>query len=121
MKFKKFLSGSQLAHNPWFKRLMVAGFLFLMGQALVIVLSFSYLPSSLPLFYSRPWGTAQLASKITLWLFPFLTTIVFIFNLVLAHLLFTAERILSTILIVSATVFAFLTLFTQIKIVLLFY
>lgn len=121
MKFKKFLPDSQLARDPVLKKLMTTGLLFLIGQIAAVVLSFSRLPPSLPLFYSRLWGATQLAPKTTLWLLPFLTTFFFILNLVLAHFFFATEKILSTVLIVATTVFAFLVLFTQAKIVLLFY
>lgn len=121
MKFKKFLPDSQLTRDPGLKKLVIAGFLFLALQIGVVFLFFSRLPPSLPLFYSRPWGALQLAKKSTLWLFPFLTTLFFILNLVLAHFLFSTEKILSTVLAVAATAFAFLVLFTEIKIIILFY
>ena len=121
MKFKKFLPSSQLARDSFIKKLIPIGFLFLFLQFILALVFFRRLPSVVPLFYSRPWGIAQLAKKTTFWLFPFLTTIIFILNLALAHFLFAAEKILSEVLIVAAVVFAFLILFTQIKIILLFY
>jgi len=120
MKFKKFLPTSQLTRYPVVKRLVTLGFLFLLFQTMLNLLLLSRLPSLLPLFYSQSWGIAQLAKKTTLWLLPFLTTIVFILNLVLAHFLFGTEKNLSWALIITTVVFAFLILFTQIRIILLF-
>ena len=121
LKLKKFLPSSKLGGDPGLKKLVGFGLVFLIVQVGMIVFSYSRLPPSVPLFYSRPWGMAQLAEKTTLWLFPFVTTLILLVNLVLAHFLFTAEKILATILIASGTTFAFLVLFTEIKIILLFY
>lgn len=120
MKFKKFLPSSKLTQELSIKRFVLIGFLFLSLQIILTFSFFSRLPSTLPLFYSQPWGATQLANKTTLWLLPFLTTIIFILNLILAHSLFPTEKILSEILIVTTAVFAFLILFTQIRIILLF-
>lgn len=121
MKFKKSLPRSRLARDPTVKKLIIACLSFLLLQIILALTLLSRLPSPLPLFYSQPWGAAQLARKSTFWLFPFLTTVVFILNLVIAYFLFAKEKTLSWILIITIILFTFLILFTQLKIILLFW
>jgi hypothetical protein len=97
----------------------LAGLACLLLQMSLLILAQSHLPPEVPLFYSHPWGKLQLASKTTLWLLPFSTTLVFILNLVLANLVSRQERLLAKILIGTGVSFSFLATYTLIKIVML--
>jgi hypothetical protein len=62
--------------------------IFIFFNALLIVFSFSLifftyadLPPTVPLWYSLPWGTAQLAQKQLLLLIPTISLLFFIINL----------------------------------------
>src|SRR3990172_6215750 len=44
--------------------------LSILAQVSLILVSWGKLPPELPLFYSRPWGEAILASPLFLWILP---------------------------------------------------
>jgi len=92
---------------------------FLLGQILVILLSWQQLPPELPLFYSRPWGKDQLATPLSLFILPSLSLTIFLINLVFASLVAKEEQLLLKILEAATAIFSLLSLVTIIKIVLL--
>ena len=77
----------------------------------------SVLPPEVPLFYSRPWGSEQLANPLLLWLLPFGTGLIIFFNSYLGSRLLTEFPFLTQILIWSNVLLAFLSSVTVIKIV----
>ena len=87
------------------------------GQVLTIVFSWRFLPSQVPLLYSRPWGEKQLIDPTGLLILPALSLIIFLANSILSGLLFKKEALLSQILAVSVTIFNLLCLVTLIQII----
>jgi len=97
-----------------------AALLIALGLVVIMVgLFFAFyrkLPPEIPLFYSRPWGEAQLASPWLLLILPALSLFIIIFNFILSGLLFDFS-FLAQVLMWGAAVFAFLALFTLAKII----
>ena len=67
--------------------------IFIFLNALLIIFSlslifFTYadLPPTVPLWYSLPWGGAQLAPKLLLFLIPAISLLFFVFNLLFPQL-----------------------------------
>lgn len=55
--------------------------LLILSQFVVLVLLFGKLPQHVPLFYSLPWGEAQLAPAVYLVIFPGISLITLITNI----------------------------------------
>lgn len=111
--FKEFLKDKNLKKLIW-----ADGFIFFIFIA-VSVWKWSSLPVQLPLFYSLPRSPEQLGTPLRLLILPIFALIFSLFNLSIATLLFTKERLASVILISMSTLVSFLLLFTFIKIVFL--
>lgn len=92
------------------------GLLFWLGQILIIVSAWRFLPAKLPLFYSRPWGEEQLTTPIGLFLLPLLSLAILLLNLILAN--FSSEEdLLKQILMSTVAVVNLLNLITLIQII----
>ena len=97
-------------------RALVLTLIIILVQIVLIVLYFSQLPPSVPLYYSRPWGQAQLAETIYLFLLPSLSLIIFVINSLLASLFVDHKEFYSHCLILVSTIFSVFNLITLIKI-----
>lgn len=84
-------------------------------------LLYQYLPSHLPLFYSRPWGNQQLAEKDQFLLLPFLSLLLSLLNLLLASQLHSSQIVLKRTLLGSLFVINAVILITALKILFLFF
>lgn len=97
-----------------------AALLITLGLVVIMVglffACYQKLPPEVPLFYSRPWGEAQLASPWLLLILPALSLFIIILNFILSGLLFDFSFLVQ-VLMWGATVFAFLALFTLVKII----
>lgn len=94
-------------------------FLFFLLSLLTLLLKWQRLPPEVPLYYSLPWGEEVLATPLDLLILPLSSLFVFILNFSLASFLLEKEPWLSRILILTSTIFSFLSMFTLIKIVFL--
>jgi hypothetical protein len=92
---------------------------FLVISLLTLTWFFRKLPAQVPLFYSRPWGEAQLVSPLWLSLLPLITLVVLVINTLIGGLLFTTDKLLSRILLATSALGGFLSSFSLIRIVLL--
>ena len=92
------------------------GLFFWLGQILVIVSAWRFLPPKLPLFYSRPWGEEQLTTPIGLFLLPLLSLAVLVLNLILTSFS-SKENLPRQILMSAVAVVNLLNLITLIQIV----
>lgn len=91
--------------------------LFLVAiQILVLFSAWRFLPSKLPLFYSRPWGEEQLTTTAGLWLIPGLSLAIFLVNLICSSLA-REENLVKQILSSSGLIFSFLGLISLIQII----
>lgn len=103
------------------ERLFLYSFIFCIASILVqvflILASRSKLPPQLPLFYSRPWGEAMLASPVALWIIPGMATIFIFLNFIIAVSLSDDKRFLARALIVTSLVIAVACAYNLTKIV----
>lgn len=88
-----------------------------LGQASLILASLGKLPPQVPLFYSRPWGEAILASPLILWILPLICIVTFLVNLSLALFVFAQNKFLTRTLLTFALFVALLTLYDTSKII----
>jgi hypothetical protein len=83
----------------------------------VIILRWNRMPPLVPLWYSRPWGTDQLAHPIWLFLLPLGGLAIFFLNLAVS-IFITAEYLIFTqVLFIASFLVNFLSFITLIKIV----
>ena len=68
------------------------------------------LPPIVPLYFTEPWGEAELAPKIFLLLLPAATVIIVIINILLGNVLGKTTRVIPRILSVAAAVVALMFL-----------
>ena len=85
----------------------------------LLLWQYNNLPPQVPLFYSRPWGEAQLATPLGLILLPGLTFLVLMINALLAGVVFTSFKLLARMLLVGSALTGFLATFSLIRIFLL--
>ena len=91
--------------------------LFLFLSAIFLGLFWSRIPPQVPLFFSRPWGEEQLASKNQILLLPSLTLAFFFFNFLSAVKVFDKEPLLSRILVITSTVLVFIFIYGLFRII----
>jgi len=103
--------------NKGLKQLLKLSFILILVQALIILFSLSFLPSQVPLFYSRPWGEEQLAHPLYLFILPLANLAIFILNSILLSFIEKKELLIRQILIICILLFNFLSLITLIQIV----
>ena len=75
------------------------------------------LPPQLPLFYSLPRGTEQLANPLSFTLLPFLAFLIMFFNVTLSIIVHEKYIILSKLLIINGAFVSFIIFFTFLKII----
>lgn len=103
--------------NKGLKQLLKLSFILILVQALIILFSLSFLPSQVPLFYSRPWGEEQLAHPLYLFILPLANLVIFILNSILLSFIEKKELLIRQILIICILLFNFLSLITLIQII----
>ncbi len=103
--------------NKGLKQLLKLSFILILVQALIILFSLSFLPSQVPLFYSRPWGEEQLAHPLYLFILPLANLAIFILNSILLSFIEKKELLIRQILIICILLFNFLSLITLVQIV----
>lgn len=103
--------------NKGLKQLLKLSFILILVQVLIILSSLSFLPSQVPLFYSRPWGEEQLAHPLYLFILPLANLVVFVLNSILLSFIEKKELLIRQILIIYILLFNFLSLITLIQII----
>ena len=103
--------------DNWLIRLVGrAVLLFNVASVLAILILFTRLPPLVPLWYSRPWGTDQLASPLWLFILPVGSVLLYVINLVIS-IFFTAEYLVFTQMIfLTSLLVSLLSFITLIKI-----
>lgn len=86
----------------------------------LILLMQKFLPERLPLFYSLPWGEAQLAQSRQLFIIPATVVAVSLFNLVIARQIHTQQILLREILSFSSIFISVILTLTILKIIFIF-
>ena len=94
-------------------------FLIIEGVFLLSLgLFWSRLPPQLPLFYSLPRGSEQLANPIIFTILPLISVFSMFFNIILGIIFFRKYILLSRIIILSGALVTFILFITFIKIIL---
>lgn len=93
--------------------------LSVLAQAAMILISWKKLPPEVPLFYSRPWGEAMLASALALWSLPIMVVVLVTVNFLIAVYFFSDNKFLSRILLMFSFLIALMTFYDTFKIILL--
>ena len=95
-------------------------FLCILAQASLILTATGKLPPQIPLFYSKPWGEAMLASALLIWTLPTIATVVFSVNFIISKLFFLQNMFLTRTLFLTSALVATATLYNTAKIISLF-
>lgn len=89
-------------------------------SAVALLILKAFLPNKLPLFYSLPWGEAQLAQFNQLFIIPALTLSVALLNLIIFWHLHQNRSFFRKMLLTSSFIFALILTITLMKIVLIY-
>lgn len=88
--------------------------------SLFILIFFQFLPPKLPLFYSLPWGNAQLANHQQFFIIPASIVLINLINLLIIWHLHPSQVFFKKMLTVSSLVITLIFLTTFIKIFFIF-
>lgn len=92
-------------------------FLFILLQVAVIIIFFSRLPPEIPLFFSLPWGEAQLAPPFFLLILPLISLAILLLNSLLATLTISANEFLASTLAFGSAIFSLFNLIPVLKVI----
>lgn len=96
----------------------IVGFSTLL-QLSVLALAWSRLPPLVPLWYSKPWGTDQLAPPIFLSVLPLISMLTHLINTSIAMYITTDYLIFTQSLCLSSVIVSVLSLISIVKIIFL--
>ena len=88
--------------------------------ALIIITTFKFLPPRLPLFYSLPWGEAQLATHQQFLGVPASISIITLLNLLIAWQLHPSQSFFKKALLLSSVTVSLILTLAFIKVILNF-
>jgi hypothetical protein len=111
----RLLSGVVLGQKTVRLALFISLGLILVMVGLFLIV-YNKLPPRVPLFYSRPWGEAQLVSPWLLLVLPALSFFISLLNFILSGLFFD-RPFLVQVLMWASVVFSFLSFFTLFRII----
>ena len=100
----------------WSHKIVVFSTIMQLG---VLALAWSRLPPLVPLWYSRPWGTDQLAPPIFLTVLPLISLLSHLINTSLAMYITTDYLIFTQSLSLSSVIVSVLSLISIVKIIFL--
>jgi len=119
MAFPKFKNQTQESLSA--DKLLFSIFLFailsILAQASLILSASGRLPPQVPIFYSRPWGEAMLATPLALWTLPAISALVSLVNFSISIFLLSKNRFLVRILFVVSLIVSLTTLYNTVKII----
>lgn len=78
------------------------------------------LPQNIPLYYSLPWGTSQLANKGELLILPGILAAISFLNLIIYSQLHSTQLILKRMLLLNLSLIDLIILFAALKIIFIF-
>ena len=96
---------------------LIFSIILILSQVSMILISSGKLPPQLPLFYSRPWGEAILASSWALWILPVVSILGVLVNFLIAIFLVANNRFLCRILIIFALLVVLASVYDTVKII----
>jgi hypothetical protein len=99
------------------KKIFIWNVVFILLQLGLLFWKFNDLPTSVPLYYSLPWGQSQLASLSALFLLPAFSLIIGLANSILALSLFSSIKLLSRLLVIFSLIFSILVFVSLFQII----
>jgi len=117
--FQKFLKFYEISDKIVFYAISTSLILVLF-QGIFIAIQFSKLPLSVPLFFSIPWGDAQLAATSQILVLPALSLLFTLTNIIFAWYLHDSQKNLKRMLAVTNIVIVFMFLITAVGIISIF-
>lgn len=97
------------------KTIFVINLVIIGAQILLIFLSWNKLPPEIPLFYSQPWGTDQLAPGFMILLLPLLSLFVLFVNLSLSKVF--KDKLINKLFSFTSLIFSIFCLIGAVRIV----
>jgi hypothetical protein len=88
---------------------------FILIQFAYVWYKYGDLPSEIPLFYSRPWGSEQLANSTYILFPPVFSLVIMLLNTLMAVFYLRSHSLLSRLLITTSLVFSALSLVAVIR------
>ncbi len=118
IKLTTILAGlGKLWLEPHISRAIRLNLIMIVVQIALIITFFSQLPPQVPLYYSRPWGEAQLAPTHHLFILPLIATFFLLLNSLLSLPFLEKAAFVSISLIWTSVIASGLGLITLIKII----
>ena len=99
------------------RRILRWNIFLILIQFIFLIYQFNNLPPQVPLFYSLPWGEAQLVPATYFFLLPVFSIIVLLLNSFLATIFNLNSELLSYLLNISSLLFSSLSLTALLKII----
>lgn len=90
-------------------------------MTLLTLITLPKLPQNIPLFYSLPWGSPQLADKSQLFLLSIIVATVSVFNFAIYTQLHASQIILKKMLLLTLIAINLIFLITMLKIISIFF
>ena len=98
---------------------LVTGLLLVLIQWVIVLWYVWQMPAEIPLFYSLPGGSDQLAIKNWLWLIPVISTISLMISLLIIRLSLSVERVFHQLMMWLTCLVGFLGLVVLVHILVL--
>lgn len=98
-------------------RLLRFTIILFFAQVILIIWFYNQLPPEIPLFFSRPWGSAWLSPSSSIFILPLFTLITLLINYFMAIFFHQKKLILSQLLVVFAFIIAIFSTFSILKII----
>lgn len=99
---------------------IIASLLSVLLVSLIFLIFYKKLPERLPLFYSLPWGEAQLITKEQFFLLPAVLFLITLINSFLVSQLHSLQFVLKRMLAVSVVLINLIILISAFKILFIF-
>ena len=107
----------QLWQNKPITKIFRWNVIIIIFQLIFLVSKFNDLPQQVPLFYSRPWGEARLATTTTLFLLPGFSIIILLLNHILAAIFLKSITLFTYLSVTFSLLFCSFSLISIIKII----
>lgn len=91
--------------------------IFVLLQVLLIAFYWRRLPPEIPLFYSKPWGSAMLSHLLFIWIIPALSFFFIFVNFCIVIFFLQENKFLNRVLCVTSLLIGFITFYGLLRIV----
>lgn len=108
-----------LTTSPLMRMIVVTPPAVCLIMSCIILWQLPGLPPQVPLYYSRPWGSEQLAHPLFLFLLPASTMFWYVISILLIHIQTYQYRVFAQLLLTAQTVMSLGMLYILIRIILL--